>query len=47
MKEVAEILHDATSGEKPRQTVNKIKALRKGSQKAEYTFGKSPAYFFR
>jgi glycine hydroxymethyltransferase len=47
MREVAEILHGAMSGKKSRQTIARVKALRKGFQKVKYTFGSSPAYFFR
>jgi glycine hydroxymethyltransferase len=47
MKEVAEILHDAMSGDNARQTVKGIKELRRSFQKVKYTFGSSPAYFFR
>ncbi|HYB45304.1 MAG TPA: serine hydroxymethyltransferase [Nitrososphaerales archaeon] len=47
MKEVAEILHDAMVGENQRKTIARVKALRTGFQKVKYTFGSSPAYFFR
>jgi len=47
MKEVAEILHGAMAGKDQKRTVARIKALRKGFQRVQYTFGSSPAYFFR
>jgi glycine hydroxymethyltransferase len=47
MKEVAEILHGAMAGKDQKRTVARIRALRKGFQRVQYTFGSSPAYFFR
>ena len=47
MVEVAEIIHLAMSGKKKRDVVARTKELRKGFQKVKYTFGDSPAYFFR
>jgi glycine hydroxymethyltransferase len=47
MKEVAEIIHDAMTGHSKREVPARVKALRKDFQVIKYTFGESPAYFFR
>jgi glycine hydroxymethyltransferase len=47
MVEVAEILHSALGGKKKRESIGRIKELRSGFQTAKYTFGQSPAYFYR
>lgn len=44
MKEVAEIIHVALGGTKRRETVVRVKELRKGFQKVKYSFRDSPAY---
>ena len=47
MAEVAEIIHGAMAGKSKKATIARTKELRKGFQKVKYTFGDSPAYFFR
>jgi hypothetical protein len=47
MKEVAEIIHIGMGGERRREVVSRIRELRKGFQKVEYSFRDSPAYSFR
>ncbi len=47
MAEVAEIIHTAMAGKSRKEVVARPKELRKGFQKVKYTFGDSPAYFFR
>ncbi|MDA4124856.1 MAG: serine hydroxymethyltransferase [Thaumarchaeota archaeon] len=47
MKEVARTLHQALAGAKKREVLGRVKELRKGFQTVGYSFGESPAYFFR
>lgn len=47
MREVAEIIHAALSGRSKRDVAKKVKELRKDFQTVKYSFGDSPAYFFR
>jgi glycine hydroxymethyltransferase len=47
MKEVAEIIHVAMAGQNKRVVSTRVRELRKDFQSVKYTFGKSPAYFFR
>ncbi len=47
MKEVAEIIHLGMAGQDRRRVSARVKELRKDFQTVKYTFGKSPAYFFR
>jgi glycine hydroxymethyltransferase len=47
MTEVAELIHSAMVGKKKREVTQRIAELRKGFQKVKYSFGDSPAYFFR
>jgi len=47
MREVAEIVHMAMAGQSKSKVLVRVKELRKGFQSIKYTFGKSPAYFFR
>lgn len=47
MREVAEIVHLAMAGQSKREVSARVKELRKGFQSIKYTFGESPAYFFR
>ncbi|MDG6902128.1 MAG: serine hydroxymethyltransferase [Nitrososphaerota archaeon] len=44
MREVAEIVHVALGGTKRRETVARVRELRKGFQKVKYSFRDSPAY---
>jgi len=46
MVEVAELTHEAMTGEKKREVTQRIAELRKGFQKVKYSFKDSPAYFF-
>jgi glycine hydroxymethyltransferase len=46
MKEVAEILHGAMSGENQKKVQERVRAARRGFQKVQYTFKPSRAYFF-
>ena len=46
MKEIADIVHVALGGAKKREVVSRIRELRKGFQKVEYSFRESPAYSF-
>jgi glycine hydroxymethyltransferase len=46
MKEIAELVHMGMEGTKKREVVARIKELRKGFQKVEYSFRDSPAYSF-
>ncbi len=47
MTEVAQLVHLAMTGEKKREVTGRIRELRKGFQRVKYSFGESPAYFFR
>lgn len=47
MVEAAELIHVAMMGKKKREVTLRIAELRKGFQKVKYSFGDSPAYFFR
>jgi len=47
MREVAEIVHMAMAGQNKSKVLARVKELRKDFQSIKYTFGKSPAYFFR
>ena len=47
MREVAEVLHLALTGQKKREVVQRTKELRKDFQSVKYSFRDSPAYFFR
>ena len=47
MVEVADIVQGAMSGKNKRETVARIKELRRGFQTVKYSFEESPAYFFR
>jgi glycine hydroxymethyltransferase len=47
MREVAEIIHYAMAGQEKREISSRVRELRRNFQKIKYTFGKSPAYFFR
>ncbi len=47
MAEVAQLVHLAMTGEKKREVTGRIRELRKGFQRVKYSFGESPAYFFR
>ena len=47
MKEVAELVHLGMAGGKQAEVKARVKELRKDFQTLEYTFGRSPAYFFR
>ncbi len=47
MREVARMLHLALTGAKKREVLGRVRELRKGFQKVGYSFGESPAYFFR
>lgn len=46
MKEVAELIHLALGGTKKREVVSRIREMRRGFQKVEYSFRNSPAYSF-
>jgi glycine hydroxymethyltransferase len=47
MREVAEILHLALNSDRVADVKKKVLQLRKSHQKALYSFGSSPAYFYR
>ena len=47
MREVAEVLHLALTGEKKREVVARTKELRRDFQSVRYSFRDSPAYSFR
>ncbi len=47
MREVAEVLHLALTGEKKREVVARTKELRRDFQTVRYSFHDSPAYSFR
>jgi glycine hydroxymethyltransferase len=47
IKEVAEIIHVAMAGQNKRAVSARVRELRKDFQSVKYTFGESPAYFFR
>ena len=47
MKEVAEILHFALNTDKVADVKKRVLRLRKSHQKVHYSFGSSPAYFYR
>jgi len=47
MKEIAEIVHTALGGTKKQEVVSRIKEMRKGFQKVEYSFRDLPAYSFK
>jgi glycine hydroxymethyltransferase len=46
MREVAEIVHLAMGGKSKAVVTARVKELRKDFQTLDYTFGRSPAYFF-
>ncbi len=46
MAEVAELIHEAMSGNRKREVVSRVRELRKGFQKVGYSFRDSPAYSF-
>ena len=46
MKESAEIVHLALTGTRKREVVSRIKEMRRGFQKVEYSFRDTPAYSF-